>query len=205
MSIFFLPLTFVTVCTYLAVRVRGTEPTQSVFGMTNMPTTHQFWMFGIVIATVCIPFFVLIGSLNTSSGMQFWRERTKAVFFSIGSFFSWLSGNAKSGNAPSDSQDKGLEYLNSASRPQSLTLIAGDIGEPMKRSASANEGMAKRLGLFSAATETPNPTQEKDDNDSQAKKAQGGNGEADNSRRFSSNLMAKVTGRSFKETHVHEV
>ncbi|TVY17373.1 hypothetical protein LARI1_G004803 [Lachnellula arida] len=58
-SIFFLPLTFVT----------------SVFGMTNMPTQHQFKWFGIVMATVCIPFFLLIGSLNTTSGMEFWRSK----------------------------------------------------------------------------------------------------------------------------------
>ncbi|TVY80629.1 hypothetical protein LSUE1_G003971, partial [Lachnellula suecica] len=58
-SIFFLPLTFVT----------------SVFGMTNMPTEHQFKLFGIVMATVCIPFFLLIGSLNTTIGMEFWRAK----------------------------------------------------------------------------------------------------------------------------------
>ncbi|KAE8442027.1 hypothetical protein EG329_003928 [Mollisiaceae sp. DMI_Dod_QoI] len=58
-SIFFLPLTFVT----------------SVFGMTNMPTEHQFKVFGIVMATVCIPFFLLIGSLNTTSGMEFWQSK----------------------------------------------------------------------------------------------------------------------------------
>lgn len=58
-SIFFLPLTFVT----------------SVFGMTNMPTEHHFVMFGVVMVTVCLPFFILIGSLNTTSGMEFWRGK----------------------------------------------------------------------------------------------------------------------------------
>jgi hypothetical protein len=43
--------------------------------MTNMPTQHQFKWFGIVMATVCIPFFLLIGSLNTTSGMEFWRSK----------------------------------------------------------------------------------------------------------------------------------
>ncbi|PPJ53180.1 hypothetical protein CBER1_11678 [Cercospora berteroae] len=51
-SIFFLPLTFVT----------------SVFGMTNMPEERQYWHFGIVTATVCVLFFILIGSLNTVRG-----------------------------------------------------------------------------------------------------------------------------------------
>ncbi|PBP25214.1 hypothetical protein BUE80_DR003680 [Diplocarpon rosae] len=58
-SIFFLPLTFVT----------------SVFGMTNMPTERDFTWFGVTMATVCIPFFLLIGSLNTTSGMTFWRGK----------------------------------------------------------------------------------------------------------------------------------
>ncbi|KAM3081780.1 hypothetical protein ACMFMG_005226 [Clarireedia jacksonii] len=58
-SIFFLPLTFVT----------------SVYGMTNMSTEHNFGQFGITMVTVCIPFFVLIGFLNTTTGMQFWRSR----------------------------------------------------------------------------------------------------------------------------------
>ncbi|PBP20018.1 hypothetical protein BUE80_DR009146 [Diplocarpon rosae] len=58
-SIFFLPLTFVT----------------SVFGMTNMPTERDFKWFGVTMATVCIPFFLLIGSLNTTSGMTFWRGK----------------------------------------------------------------------------------------------------------------------------------
>ena len=59
MSIFFLPLTFVT----------------SVFGMSNMPTENEFKVFGIVMSTVCIPFFFLIGSLNTTQGMRFWRSK----------------------------------------------------------------------------------------------------------------------------------
>ncbi|KAE9369731.1 hypothetical protein N431DRAFT_52754 [Stipitochalara longipes BDJ] len=58
-SIFFLPLTFVT----------------SVFGMSNIPPEHFFKWFGITMATVCIPFFLLIGSLNTNSGMEFWRGK----------------------------------------------------------------------------------------------------------------------------------
>jgi hypothetical protein len=58
-SIFFLPLTFVT----------------SVFGMTNMPQEQNFKDFAIVMSVVCVPFFLLIGSLNTTSGMTFWRNK----------------------------------------------------------------------------------------------------------------------------------
>jgi hypothetical protein len=40
-----------------------------------MSTEHDFGSFGITMATVCVPFFVLIGFLNTTTGMQFWRSR----------------------------------------------------------------------------------------------------------------------------------
>jgi hypothetical protein len=79
-SIFFLPLTFVT----------------SVFGMTNMPTKPHFVAFAIVTATVCVPFFVLIGSLNSRRGMHFWRRRTSATWQKVSSFFRWLTGREQS-------------------------------------------------------------------------------------------------------------
>lgn len=54
-SVFFLPLTYVT----------------SVFGMTNMPTEQNYWMFGAVTAAVCVPFFTLVISLNNERGFAF--------------------------------------------------------------------------------------------------------------------------------------
>ncbi|KAM0814002.1 hypothetical protein AB5N19_14004 [Seiridium cardinale] len=73
-SIFFLPLTFVT----------------SVFGMTSMPTDEQYWNFGIVTACVCIPFFVLVGSLNSNRGMHFWSRKTQVVFHVVANSFAWV-------------------------------------------------------------------------------------------------------------------
>ena len=57
-TIFFLPLTFVT----------------SVFGMTNMNPKDGFINFGIVTLVVCVPTYMLIGSLNTGSGFEFWTR-----------------------------------------------------------------------------------------------------------------------------------
>ncbi|ETS86727.1 hypothetical protein PFICI_00555 [Pestalotiopsis fici W106-1] len=84
-SIFFLPLTFVT----------------SVFGMTNMPTDEQYWNFGIVTACVCIPFFVLIGSLNSNRGMHFWSHKTRVFLQAVANFLAWLGrgGRQRQGNA----------------------------------------------------------------------------------------------------------
>lgn len=51
----------------------------------------HWWMFSIVIATVCVPFFILIGSLNTNRGMRFWQARSQATQDTIETFFSWAA------------------------------------------------------------------------------------------------------------------
>ncbi|KAL8803639.1 MAG: hypothetical protein Q9182_003054 [Xanthomendoza sp. 2 TL-2023] len=95
-TIFFLPLTFVT----------------SVFGMTNMDPDEGFLHFGIVTAVVCVPTYFLIGSLNTTSGAHFWRTKTKQVFTSVGRVIAdcfacfgykpqWANRPANSGSDPS--------------------------------------------------------------------------------------------------------
>ena len=62
-TIFFLPLTFVT----------------SVFGMTNMDPNDSFWRFGVVTACICFPTYLLIGSLNTTRGLEFWSQKPIAI------------------------------------------------------------------------------------------------------------------------------
>jgi hypothetical protein len=106
-NIFFLPLTFVT----------------SVFGMTNMPTEHHYWAFGITIAAICIPFFCLIGTLSTSWGFEFGRQKSAAVY----AFFVRRRRN-KSKQGEDGEEDEDTD------------------GEEMSRSTSAAEGMALRLG-----------------------------------------------------------
>ncbi|KAF2492963.1 hypothetical protein BU16DRAFT_564265 [Lophium mytilinum] len=56
-SIFFLPLAFVT----------------SVFGMTNLPSSVSMKSFGIALVFICIPSYTLIGSFMSERGMNRWH------------------------------------------------------------------------------------------------------------------------------------
>ncbi|KAL8725277.1 MAG: hypothetical protein Q9181_006477 [Wetmoreana brouardii] len=126
-TIFFLPLMFVT----------------SVFGMTNMPPNDSFHPFGIVTAVVCLPTYMLIGSLNTTSGVHFWRSKTKQFFAFIGRMLTNLF--ALFGYTP--------EWANKP-KTHDYTVI-----RPLQhRSQSAREGMAARgntPGPLSSATTFP--------------------------------------------------
>lgn len=73
-SIFFLPLTYVT----------------SIFGMTNMPTEQSYWMFGVVTTAVCVPFFVLVAYLNNKIGPAFWRRQAERTAQSFKGLVVWL-------------------------------------------------------------------------------------------------------------------
>lgn len=59
-TIFFLPLTYVT----------------SIFGMTALPQDGDFTTFGIVTAVICLPTYLLVGSMNTDGGMRFWQKQS---------------------------------------------------------------------------------------------------------------------------------
>ncbi|KAL9609625.1 MAG: hypothetical protein Q9167_005626 [Letrouitia subvulpina] len=109
-TIFFLPLMFVT----------------SVFGMTNMDQNDSFRPFGIATACICLPTYLLIGTLNTHSGLQFWKAKVKAFFSFLGQVFrKCLSPFGYRSSPPVSAVDSGIKPLS-------------------KRSQSAREGMAAR-------------------------------------------------------------
>ncbi|CAG8983828.1 hypothetical protein HYALB_00005466, partial [Hymenoscyphus albidus] len=124
-NIFFLPLTFVT----------------SVFGMTNMPTDAGFWRFGLTLAVVCVPFFFLIGSMNTNRGMRFWREN-------VGKFGRWIGGRGdEEVTEDTDSEDEDDDGKNQGVSSGSQTKHPKGI-QKTKRSLSAVEGIKQRTGQF---------------------------------------------------------
>lgn len=69
-----------------------------------MPTEHSFWEFGTVLVTVCVPFFLLIGSLNTTKGYEFWKARCKEVMKSCLWFLAFMSGLTPKSTRPKKGQ-----------------------------------------------------------------------------------------------------
>lgn len=77
-TIFFLPLTFVTSGVPL---ITGTyrfnlADILRVFGMTNMSPNNSFRLFGIVTLTICLPTYLIIGFVNTGTGPKMWSQVT---------------------------------------------------------------------------------------------------------------------------------
>lgn len=132
----FLPLTFVT----------------SVFGMTNMSTEHHFWEFGIVTGTVCVPFFILIGSLNTTKGMQFWRAKTHAAIKYIVAVCIWISTLGRRGNYhPDKASSKEVEPSSSRTSMNLDRAVTMDSAAAMRiRRWSSNQGaqLANDCGIL---------------------------------------------------------
>jgi len=108
-SIFFLPLTFVT----------------GVFGMTNMPQEPHYWMFGITVATVCIPFFLLIGSLNSKAGYEFWKQKWNAMWKRLK---IWMKRGEKEKDEETPARALSLQLTASASMPPGRETMNGHRG-----------------------------------------------------------------------------
>jgi len=140
-SIFFLPLTFVT----------------SVFGMTNMSTDHNFKDFAIVMAVVCVPFFFLIGSLNTTSGMTFWRNKWHTIINWLTSKTSVLGRGATkepaTGQNDPEAPPKPRERTYSTSR--SMAARAALVKEVISPSSPRVQG-SRRATSSNSNTHPPN-------------------------------------------------
>ena len=48
--------------------------------MTNMPQNDNFNHFAIVAVTICLPTYLMIGSLNHPRGMRWWQNRTADLY-----------------------------------------------------------------------------------------------------------------------------
>lgn len=109
------------------------------------PTDEHYWLFGAVTAAVCVPFFVLIGSLNTTTGMQFWRAKTAALLRSIGSFLAWLFSCGGRREYP-DGEDDGISEADSAEqRYRRQSAQTRDIRESRSRQLSRQRSMGRSM------------------------------------------------------------
>lgn len=127
--------------------------------MTVMPEgTEDYREFGIVTGTVCVPFLVLIGSLNTHRGAAWWRARTKQVFAWMSELFIWLArggpfSRIRNGSDDADNADdvlphtKSFESSASAIRPglaPAATMSEAMMSRRQRRLSSA-AGKPRRL------------------------------------------------------------
>lgn len=91
--------------------------------------------FAIVTSTVCIPFLILIGSLNTHRGMRWWRHKTKVVFSMTSDFFVWAARGGPFNREPPEDPEfprtKSFESSVSGIKPLEPTLSMS--GEMMRR------------------------------------------------------------------------
>ncbi len=42
--------------------------------------SHIFRIFAICTTSVCVPFFILVGSLNSKRGLHFWKNKIQRAF-----------------------------------------------------------------------------------------------------------------------------
>lgn len=109
--------------------------------MTNMPDGHggkdgRFKDFAIVTATVCVPFLILIGSLNTHRGMRWWRHKTRLVWDAASDSCVWI---AKGGPfARNNSEEPGLP------RAKSFESTASGLVKPLEPTLTMSGEMMRR-------------------------------------------------------------
>ena len=131
-SMSFLPLTFCS----------------GIFGM-SMRKDFEYWQFAIVTSTVCVPFILLIGSLNTHRGMTFWREKTHMIINKTILFFAWLAGLTKQKPRPVDpelglSETATEDGANDTGREDALSPLEPSHSTPVRPSTTRNRQRSSR-------------------------------------------------------------
>ncbi|CZT21516.1 uncharacterized protein RCC_07379 [Ramularia collo-cygni] len=119
-NLFFLPLTFVT----------------SVFGMEILPEHEPMWRFAAVTVAICLPCFILIGSLNSTAGLIWWQSRFSEIWNYLRKM--WPCSTFASSEEPP------------LSRTPTLAVPTNANDYPLPSGMSTNAKMAKRLRRLSS-------------------------------------------------------
>lgn len=114
--------------------------------MTNMPehdSPSGYKHFAIVTSTVCIPFLILIGSLNTHRGMRWWRTKTKQAFTITSDVCVWVASGGPFARKPQEDPEfprtKSFESTASGLKPVEPTLtMSGEMMRRRQRRLSGN-------------------------------------------------------------------
>ena len=134
--------------------------------MTNMPPEDDFHPFGIVTAIICLPTYMLIGSLNTTSGLQFWTHKTRTFFTWVGMWLasvlalvgyepSWTHKHLDEAGSTSGECDE-VTSLIFRNGHLLVMISAGKPGKQVKlKSQSASDGMAARGGFGPLSPQWP--------------------------------------------------
>lgn len=113
-----------------------------------MPQEQDFKNFAIVMAVVCIPFFFLIGSLNTTSGMTFWRNKWHNLL-------DWVSRKLQHPEAEDDQRT--CEGIQTRTNVITSSNKVPDRPRPRERSYSTSRSMALRREQLRTATTPISP------------------------------------------------
>ena len=135
-TIFFLPLTFVT----------------SVFGMTNMPPNDNFVRFGFVTAAICLPTYLVIGSLGSERALQFWKQH---IGHYLGAqyykqrFVRWLGyfrSRPRGTVAKEPAIETGNHHHSEDDKPNLAVSLTADCHRSYARPPSQSSSLAIRTG-----------------------------------------------------------
>lgn len=137
-NLFFLPLTFVTSVFGMEILPeRSLSYSSTSISNADKSTDEPLWRFAAVTVAICLPCFILIGSLNSRSGMHWWQRKLSAIWQHIRRM--WPYSNAENDKQPS--QDQTSKFMAPTS--------ANDY--PLPSSTSTNAKMARRLRRLSSS------------------------------------------------------
>lgn len=82
-------------------------------------------------ATVCIPFFLLIGSMNTNVGMRFWKEQFGNFLARTARIFTW--SKKKDSEEATNGSDKEIPVVRKPHRSASASEARAQRMEPIEQ------------------------------------------------------------------------
>jgi len=111
--------------------------------MSNMSQEEHFTDFAVVMVVVCLPFFLLIGSLNTTAGMTFWRNK----WHNLLDWFKRLGPARQPKPEPpvkSSEAESGVKMRRSYSTARAIDIRKNQLKGPTSPKAGVSENMNGR-------------------------------------------------------------